>query len=210
MTSDHFRPVQPPVPSSRLRKTQQRILQAAVEVFSAQGYTGATTRAIAEAAGVSELTLFRHFGSKENLFKQVVEAHSALPSMQSALAGQLSGNPRQDLQQIGSLFLQTIIERRAAILMTLAEARRHPEVGEIGAQLLQQQRRTLATYFAAQIEAGRLRQLDPQWVAQAFLGMLFAFAINQSLPQETLTSAERLDSVVAFFVDVFLQGVLVE
>jgi AcrR family transcriptional regulator len=210
MTSDHFRPVQPPAPSPRLRKTQQRILQAAAGVFSAQGYAGATTRAIAGAAGVSELTLFRHFGSKKNLFMQVVEIHSALPSMQAALSGQLSGDARQDLQRIGSLFLQTISERRAAILMTLAEAWRHPEVGEIGAQLLQRQRQALATYFAAQTEAGRLRQLDPQWLAQAFLGMLFAYAINQTLPQETPASVETLDSVVAFFVDIFLQGVLVE
>ncbi len=47
--------------------TRQRILQAARQLFSEVGYALATTRLIAEAAGVNEVTLFRHFGSKKAL-----------------------------------------------------------------------------------------------------------------------------------------------
>jgi len=43
-------------------------MQAASDLFANKGYAGTTTRSIAETAGVNEVTLFRHFGSKENLF----------------------------------------------------------------------------------------------------------------------------------------------
>ncbi len=49
-------------------ETEQKILDAALTLFAEKGYTGATTRVIAERAGVSELTLFRKFKTKENLF----------------------------------------------------------------------------------------------------------------------------------------------
>ena len=53
--------------------TRGRILQAAVKLIVEQGYARTTTRAIAAEAGVNEVTLFRHFGSKEKLFHKMVE-----------------------------------------------------------------------------------------------------------------------------------------
>src|SRR5436190_4839734 len=47
--------------------TRQRLLDAAFQVCSERGLHGATTREIADVAHVNEVTLFRHFGSKEKL-----------------------------------------------------------------------------------------------------------------------------------------------
>jgi TetR/AcrR family transcriptional regulator len=57
-------------------KTEQKILDAALKVFSEKGYTGATTRVIAQESGFSELTLFRKFKTKENLFNTVLLQNS--------------------------------------------------------------------------------------------------------------------------------------
>ena len=48
------------------------LLAAARDLFSRQDYRRTTTREIAEAAGVSEYLLFRHFGSKAGLFKEAL------------------------------------------------------------------------------------------------------------------------------------------
>ncbi|MBD2463960.1 TetR family transcriptional regulator [Oscillatoria sp. FACHB-1407] len=53
--------------------THQRLIQAALQLFAAQGITDTTTRQIAELAGVNEVTLFRHFGSKNGLLLAVIE-----------------------------------------------------------------------------------------------------------------------------------------
>ena len=52
-----------------------RILSAAAELFAARGYSAIGTREIAECARVNECTLFRHFGSKRELLKVLIERH---------------------------------------------------------------------------------------------------------------------------------------
>jgi AcrR family transcriptional regulator len=44
---------------------KDQLVEAALQVYAEGGYHGATTRRIAAAAGVNEITLFRHFGSKD-------------------------------------------------------------------------------------------------------------------------------------------------
>lgn len=50
------------------------ILEAAKELFDAQGFVSTTTKQIAERAGVQEPLVFRNFGSKANLFDEAVVA----------------------------------------------------------------------------------------------------------------------------------------
>src|SRR3954462_5114988 len=59
---------------SRLDSDERRraIVQAAVPLFAARGFTGTTTRELAEAAGISEALLFRHFPSKQSLYREIL------------------------------------------------------------------------------------------------------------------------------------------
>jgi len=54
------------------QEVQDLLLGAARSTFAARGYARASTRDIAEAAGVSEALLFRHFGTKANLFERAI------------------------------------------------------------------------------------------------------------------------------------------
>ena len=62
----------PPRASRRRPPARQLLLFAAARVFARDGLEGATTRAISREAGVNEVTLFRHFGTKEHLIEAVV------------------------------------------------------------------------------------------------------------------------------------------
>lgn len=53
-------------------KTEQKIIDSALKIFAEEGYAGATTRVIASDAGFTEMTLYRKFKTKENLFKSVL------------------------------------------------------------------------------------------------------------------------------------------
>jgi AcrR family transcriptional regulator len=57
--------------------TRQRILTAAREVFSRDGFQGATTREIAREAGVNEVTIFRHFHTREELLHATLKQSCA-------------------------------------------------------------------------------------------------------------------------------------
>src|SRR5205814_2300745 len=67
--SKHLHTLEPPKPNP----TRQRLLDAAFSICAQRGLHGATTREIAEAAEVNEVTLFRHFGSKEKLIAALFE-----------------------------------------------------------------------------------------------------------------------------------------
>jgi len=60
----------------RLSQEERRevILRAALRVFGERGFHGTTTKALAEAAGVSEALLFRHFASKEDIYTELQTA----------------------------------------------------------------------------------------------------------------------------------------
>jgi AcrR family transcriptional regulator len=70
LTKSVPRPQNHPVPKSN---ASERLLDAAARVFARKGLKGATTREIAIEAGLSEMTLFRRFGTKEKLLRAVVE-----------------------------------------------------------------------------------------------------------------------------------------
>src|SRR4029450_4446256 len=83
-----------PRPSSRAeqrRRTEARILDAAARVFAAAGYERTTIRAVASAAGVDAGLVMHYFGSKQQLFRRVIDA---------APVPEVSGAPGQATEQI--------------------------------------------------------------------------------------------------------------
>jgi len=60
---------------TRLDSEERRraIVQAAVPLFARRGFAGTTTREIAEAAGISEALMFRHFPSKQALYREILQ-----------------------------------------------------------------------------------------------------------------------------------------
>jgi AcrR family transcriptional regulator len=55
------------------KKTEEKIMDTALKMFAEKGYLGAKTRDIAEEAGFSEMTLFRKFKTKKNLYDRVMD-----------------------------------------------------------------------------------------------------------------------------------------
>jgi AcrR family transcriptional regulator len=187
--------------------TRQRILHAAAQVFAEQGYARATTRALADAAGVNEVTLFRHFGSKQGLFSAIVEAYAG-PALKTAMAARLTGDYRQDLLTMGAHVLRALLERREAMRLMLCEAEHFPEVRQVLAQNPRQLRQMLAGYLRQQMARGHVRPLHAEAAAQAFWGMLFAYTISLWLVDEPLQPELDVEELVAQFVDIFVDGTL--
>lgn len=192
-------------PSPRVLKTRQSLIEAAGKQLLLKGYVGATTRAIAETAGVSELTLFRHFSSKKELFSALFNTYSPKSSIQIALREQLTGNLRHDLILICTQSFSQMIKYRAGILITLSEAEALEELREIVAAMPRQGRMALTAYMRMKMDQGQLQKRDPALSAQALIGMFFGYIITQSMLREPLREPQE---IVPVFIDIFLQGML--
>src|SRR5437764_14994843 len=90
----------------RLKAAQRReqLIDVATKLFAKSGYDATTTAAIAEAAGVTEPILYRHFDSKQELFVAIVRSVSELTMAQwQAVIGD-TGDPAEEIRRIAGEF----------------------------------------------------------------------------------------------------------
>ncbi len=187
-------------------ETRKRILDSALALFSQKGFTGAATRDIARRAGVAEVTLFRHFVSKEALFKAVIGRYSFLPALEELLPQFDHLTYDNALREIASQFLTLMEERRDFVRMMLAERHLYPApVREIFRGYLSEIFRMLADYFRRLQARGVLRDFDADICAKAFFGALFArvhftgFFFEED--RRSASSKRTLDEITALFVN---------
>jgi AcrR family transcriptional regulator len=79
--------------------TRDRILEAAAPIFAAEGFAGASTRALAQAAGVNVATLAYHFGDKQGLYDALVDRTYARVLAVELVGAELS-DPRARLRAL--------------------------------------------------------------------------------------------------------------
>lgn len=194
------------LPEPGADQTRKRIMEAAVALFSAQGYTRATTRAIAAAADVNEVTLFRHFGSKQNLLIAVIAEYTPVREMRAILDEEPAGDYGQHMLHLGCLLFQVMRQRANVMRLMLSEADHLPELRDIMVNIPRQLRRLIADYIRGQMDQGRVRPLQPEAAAQAFLGMFVNYGMYQSIFAEPLSPEIDHELVIQQFVDVFVQG----
>jgi AcrR family transcriptional regulator len=189
--------------------TRDKILDAALKLFSQKGFLGATTREIAREAEVAEVTLFRHFPSKEALFEEVIRRHSFLPALKGILPGLEGAGYKEALLEIARRFLERLDERKDLIRIMLAERHHYPsQVKGIFRGFLGEMIRMLADYFRQLQARGILRDFDPDVGAKAFLGSLFAYVNFLGFFLGTSGRGGRNDRFAEEFVKIFIEGTI--
>lgn len=106
----------------------KQILDAALDVIAEHGYAGATTREIAAAAGINEVTLFRRFGSKQGLLSAAVEMEA---EAFKASGIEYTGDLAADLEKIVTFYREIMRNRGRVIAMLLTELPRQPDLLEV-------------------------------------------------------------------------------
>lgn len=190
-----------------MKDTRTRILEAALYLFSQNGYLGATTREIAGRAGVAEITLFRHFPTKEKLFEEVVTSYSFLPALREMLPELCRMEYQEALTCLAKKFLERLSERRDLIRIMQSEMAIYPaKVKKIYHSLIGEMFGTLASYFAELQEQGKLRAFNPELAAKAFLGMFFSHFHARELLHTRGQKNREEGIVIREFVELFIEG----
>ena len=110
-----------PRPGSRAeqrRRTEARILDAAARIFLTAGYDRTTIRAVASAAGVDAGLVMHYFGSKQGLYRRVIDA---------APVPEVSGTPAEAAEQILASLADRLVSTPAASLALLRSMLTNPE-----------------------------------------------------------------------------------
>jgi len=190
------------MPSSK-KNARERILEAAIDAFQSQGYARTTTHAIAQNAGVAEITLFRHFGDKQTLFQAAVQQIGGGPNL-DVVEANLTYDLETDLRLLCQHSLRFFIAQQDAIRMLMFETIHFPEMKTALAQNPQGMIELLVRYFQKQIDAGNLQVVDCQATAQTFVSMLFGYAVGVHLIKDLLPAEVPMETITDEFVRIFL------
>ncbi len=182
---------------------RDRILEAAAQVYSETGFRGATTRRIAERAGVNEITLFRHFGSKTRLLHEAIECASstnlcALPTR--------SEDPRTELRVWALASHREMFERRSLIRTAMGEMEERPDIFPMDRSQAVCAGLELNAYLDRLQHEGRIAaDIDLRAATTMFMGTLFADAISRDiLPSMYPDSPE---ASVGQYLDLFARAI---
>ncbi len=196
------------VRSSALTRT--RLIEAASQVFAGLGVQGATTREIARVAGVNEVTLFRHFSSKEQLLKAVIENALALQTEALANPEAWTQDLSTDLKNYAQLYNAMLEAQEDLIRTFIGEAKRHPEAAK---QVIEEAAKPLGEKLVAYLQSCQKRgtvRPDINLVAAVdmFRGMLLAGMLcrDVKLQPHRYSSEEYIETCV----DVFVRGLSIK
>ena len=215
-------PVVPAV-SGRMAADERRrqIVRVAMRLFSERGLSGTTTKEIAQAAGVSEAIIFRHFATKDELYNAIIDHKGCAPNTAEA------NRPVAEVIrcEIGEALARKD-DRAVFEGLALAMLRHHREEPEFlrlllysaleGHQLAQmfwdRNVRALYEFMGAYIRErqrdGVFRDVNPMAVVRAFSGTLIHHSLSNTLWDKSRQLLDLTDEEAAQqFTEILLRGV---
>jgi AcrR family transcriptional regulator len=185
------------------------ILTAAMELFSKKGFRGTTTRDLAYQAGVNEAIIFRHFNSKETLYRAILQ-HKAGENGEGRceeLEKLAAGNDDESFfEAIGRTFLERHEQDSSFMRLLLFSALEEHELSEMFVTIMTV-RNPLANYIRRRIDEGAFGPMNPELAAGAFFGIFASFVLWQEIFGLKKTHPHDREEVVRTFVSIFLAGV---
>lgn len=167
--------------SNDLDQTELKILGAALQVLAHKGVQGATTRAIATAADVNEVTLFRRFGTKMDLLRIAITHHLEATMHASA---QFTGDLEADLIRIADEYHEALKTVGPLAKVVLSEIAHTPEL-EDSVATVQRFYHAIAELLAQYQQEGSLNAEPKWWTVMSFLGPIaMPFVVHEIVPKD--------------------------
>ena len=201
-------------------KTKDRIINEALTLFSIRGFKGTSVKSIADAVGIKDSSLYKHFRSKREIFDTIVlemrdrmermSAQAGLPDehefSQAALFYETLS--LQDLQELSKrIFLFYLQDGFASRFWRLAnmEQYQNPEIYETFRQIFMEESISYQSQlFCAMIQQGVFIPHDPTVMAMNFYSPIFFLLSKYSgRPKEVEEALIILERQVAEFYQVY-------
>ena len=190
----------------RIAARKSTILYAAGRLFAEKGYHRTTTKDIAEAADVSEGTIYNYFISKDDLLFGIMTELTEGGKLGEQLQSSYLEGPRE--------FLLTILQQRYEFLQkngdmlqaVLSEILVNPELRRrYYEELIIPSQELLEHHLRERIERGQIRLIDPSIAARILLAMLSGLFILQVVGDSVIRS--EWETIAQLLTDILFEGV---
>ncbi|MFZ5966115.1 MAG: TetR/AcrR family transcriptional regulator [Bacillota bacterium] len=185
--------------------TKNKIINASIKLFSSQGYKKTTTKAIADLAGVNEVTIFRQFGTKTGILEEIIESRMThLESIKEYIKNKAQYDLQLDLFSIAVIY-QTSIKRDIHLILALAN--------ELGSELHEQfgcipkgLKIVLKNYFEL-YGAKKELNFNPEFLATYFISANIGYIFFQTITG-TAEETNIDEAYIRMTIESFVNGII--
>ena len=190
-----------PRPEPRSSDTRDRLIDVTARIFAEAGYHGTTTRRIAQEADLNEVTVFRHFGSKDALIREAlrVVARDRRPMLDIAAA-----DPIAELNRWALACFTHFYDHRNLIRRMIGEMVERPEIAPGLCEDTNEEFFQLRRFLEALKERGDARADVP---SDAAAGMLIGALLSNALWRDLLPDMPPPEENVRLYVELLLRAV---
>lgn len=185
--------------------TSEKILEAAMCLFSEKGYKAVTTKEIANEAGVSEMTVFRHFENKQNLFEKTFYKYVFSPKLKTLFENKLEWDLEKDLMKISEVYHNTLVKNERNILMQLKNNELTIDLESPLSKFPNELKKLLVEYFTKMNEEG-VTEKNPEILAINFLSGNFGIFTSLIILEKFNTDI-NISTCATEFVKIFVKGI---
>ncbi|HSF24964.1 MAG TPA: TetR/AcrR family transcriptional regulator [Blastocatellia bacterium] len=192
------------------KNRRQQIVVVAAELFARKGFSGTTTKEIAEGAGVSEAIIFRHFASKDKLYAAILDYKVKQGSERMKAQLLEAAGRKDDRAFFGSLAFEMLEfhskDRTFMRLLLFSALEGHDLSNIFFDSTARDMKNHIRKYIKQRIADGAFRSIDPAVAARAFVGMVLHQVQARIIFNEDdvrLSNRQLSDR----FVEIFLNGV---
>src|SRR3989338_3818561 len=185
-----------------------QIVRVAMKLFSQKGFKGTTTREIAQKAGISEATIFKHFAKKDALYSAIIDKQCNDRKGESLLMKKLEGKEGKEVfKEIATFLIQTHQEDPTFLKLLMFSALEGHKLSDIfirtrGMETLDY----LGKHISKLISHGSFKKVNAPIAARAFLGMIIHYSMLQEVYGLKRFFKVPVKKVVDIFVDIFFEG----
>ena len=184
-----------------------KLMTAAIDLMAEKGYNGVTTIEIAEKAGCSEKTLFRHFKSKQNLLESAFHRYHYADEMKNLFETRIQWELQVDLLLIARSYHEIMYKNRKLFQIAAKDGGNLPGFRERTHKHPQQLKELLTGYFKKMIQAGKMIETDPEIQALAFIYMNYGAAVGR-MNEDPMLRNVPFDKFIDETVQMFARALL--
>jgi AcrR family transcriptional regulator len=179
-------------------------VEAAAKVYGEFGFRGATTRLIADTAGVNEVTLFRTFGSKAALIEEAIRAHAG--SERRVVLPAVPVEPLRELTAWAEDHIDHARSGRALVLQTMGDMEERPGVAPAICQGMAVKHGDVVAYTRALRDHGfATADFDENAAVSMLMGALFGDAMGREMVPSNFP--QPASQAAAQYVRLFMRAI---
>ena len=210
--------IKPNGATTRMAGDERRlqILKVAMRLFSQRGFRGTVTKEIAQAAGVSEAMVFRHFATKEELYSAILDHRACLHDDLDPLQKVAEAIRRKDDRAVfEGLALDALNQHdrdpEFQRLLLHSALEQHELAHMFWEKFVRRVYQSLRVYIRQRQREGAFKNVEPYVIVRAFIGMIIHHSLNNNLwdPDRQLLRISN-QAAARSFTDILLHGVSLE